>query len=785
MAGAAGEGGEPSDDVPRPTPSAVATVTCGVLEGDGCTLEGAGEDLVVTADLVTSGSVFVAGQLRVRADGTIGCVGCDCSAGPAARVLRCAGSVLAPAFVNPHDHVAYAHQPPRPPVPERYDHRHDWRLGLRGHAAIPFEGGAPPAARAAHELRMLLGGATTIAGGAGHRGLLRNPDVPGMEQLPTAPADSDTFPLDDADGLFVADGCRYGSGHTTSGDVERFGAYLPHLGEGVDGPARNELRCALGTSFGLIAPSSAVVHAVSPRAEDAAELAARGALVVWSPRSNLSLYGNTAPIALLRHLGVELALGTDWLLSGSMNVLRELACARELSRTYLDGALDDTALFTMATASAARAVGAEHALGALHVGALADLLLVRRRDLPLQTAVVTAAPADIELVLRGGAPLYGRAELVGALGGTDCEPLDVCGAAQRVCTRDAGLSLAELRAAAEASYPLFSCEIPPNEPTCVPSRPGEYDGLSTDRDADGDGIPNAEDACPRVFDPLRPVDAGRQPDADGDGQGDACDPCPFDEDRDCVAPPPFDSDRDGIADGRDPCPHLFDAVTPAADADADGIGDACDFCAAPNPGVTPCPLSIPAVRDPSDPAHPPRHARIELSGTVTALRPDTGSARGYYVQRGPEPFSGLFVFTGSTSPGVAAGDLLTLRGRYDLYYGADQLVAPEVVLRAPGPLPEPVLLAAAGVGDSGALARPFDSMLVRVENVAVAQTNPDGPSDYDETELSGALRLDDLLYPELDNTFPAGTPFSRVTGVLGRSFDHQKLWPRNAADLEP
>jgi hypothetical protein len=49
----------------------------------------------------------------------------------------------------------------------------------------------------------------------------------------------------------------------------------------------------------------------------------------------------------------------------------------------------------------------------------------------------------------------------------------------------------------------------PDGKTCVPSG----------HDEDGDGIDDACDGCPHIFDPL-------QPDADGDGVDDACDPNP-------------------------------------------------------------------------------------------------------------------------------------------------------------------------------------------------------------------------------------------------------------------
>jgi hypothetical protein len=287
-----------------------------------------------------------------------------------------------------------------------------------------------------------------------------------------------------------------------------------------------------------------------------------------------------------------------------------------------------------------------------------------------------------------------------------------------------------------------------------------------------------------MFDPLRPLDAGVPPDADGDRLGDACDPCPLDPDPACRDWRTGDRDGDGVADGADDCPDAPDVDQ--ADSDDDGRGDACDFCPLPNPGITPCRLAIAELRDPRSASRPPRHALVALDGAaVTALRPDSGNARGFYLEDAAAPFSGLFVYTAKASPGVSVGDQVAVWGRFDEYYGADQLVFGAWLARAPGAAPEPLDVTTSAVGDGGALTAAYDSMLVRSTDAAVVTTNPDAPSDYDETELEGALRLDDLLYPELDNTFAPGTRFTRVTGIVGQSFEHQKLWPRGADDLVP
>ncbi len=105
----------------------------------------------------------------------------------------------------------------------------------------------------------------------------------------------------------------------------------------------------------------------------------------------------------------------------------------------------------------------------------------------------------------------------------------------------------------------------------------DCDGLIDDGDTDHDGIHNACDNCPNLYNPL-------QLDADHDGLGDVCDPTPGC--GGCGQPAceqtPVDSDNDSMADVVDNCPNIYNPLQ--LDADHDGLGDVCD----PTPGCGGC-----------------------------------------------------------------------------------------------------------------------------------------------------------------------------------------------------
>jgi imidazolonepropionase-like amidohydrolase len=781
----------PGDAMPS-LPSGVCRVTPGSAA------------MLITGDILTPGEVLRGGQVLVDAMGVIQCVGCDCTMGATgATAVVCPDGVVSPGLINAHDHLTFGQNNPYTVTPERYEHRHDWRRGSRGHMRLSSAGSATNDQVAWAELRFVLGGATSVNGSGGVNGFLRNLDRANQEGLEQPPVQYETFPLGDSNGATLTMGCGY-PGIDTAASIMRVDAYTPHVAEGINVEARNEFLCMRSGVNDLVQPQSAFIHGVALLATDISEMARDGTALIWSPRSNVTLYGDTARVTEYARLGVPIALGADWIVSGSMNMLRELRCADGLNRNFYDRFFSDEALWLMATRDAAAALAVDDVLGTIARGRRADLAIFNgamRRD---HRAVIDAEARDVALVVRGGTALYGDANIVSMLpGGAMCDALDVCGSMKSVCvSRElGGRNLAALTAANNGRYPLFFCGEPMGEPTCLPARnamgalpnpvvqgSSRYAGMSSAMDMDGDGVLNATDNCPRVFNPIRPVDGMRQADFDMDMLGDSCDPCPLNANTTtCTRPDPTDRDGDMIPNDRDNCP---DAPNPdQRDDDMDLAGNVCDPCPmAANPGGAACPTTIYAIKR----AMVMAGARVTVTNVVV-----TAVARnGFYVQAdmmtpmyaGPD-FSGLFVFT-NTAPamGVVPGARVSLaNGTVADFFGQKQLTSPTVTVTTPmGAVPAPEVVAAGVATTGGMRAAALEGVLIRVENVAVSNPMPPPAggeaAPTNEFELVGGLRVDDGLF--LITPAPAeGERFASITGVLVFSRENSKLLPRSAADI--
>ena len=455
-----------------------------------CRVQPGGRALLIRAIVLTPARAIRGGTVLVGADGRIACVGSgqDCAAASAgATVLDCPDDVLSPGLINTHDHIDFTGIAPRPDTGERYEHRHEWRKGLDGHHALEsFTHDRNPLLIAWGELRFLIGGATATVGESMAPGLLRNLDfAAGLEGLPVRPVTYRIFPLDDAAGIMRTHDCDYGPHPATPAEVAGSSAFLAHVAEGRDDAARNEFRCESrtrydttplpgggGTSSDWIMPQATLIHAVALTPADLALVAQRGAAIVWSPRSNLSLYGKTLDVLEAHRLGIPVALGSDWLPSGSMNLNRELACAVQYDHARLHDALDNRALWRMVTIDAARVVHDDAVIGSIATGHVADLALFEPHGADPYAAVVRSSPQRVVLVLRGGTILYGQAPVVDALR-PGCEPLDVAGSTRRLCPEAGRPDVATLAAfaAGRALYPLAFAGTPLNEPACRSTLP--------------------------------------------------------------------------------------------------------------------------------------------------------------------------------------------------------------------------------------------------------------------------------------------------------------------------
>jgi cytosine/adenosine deaminase-related metal-dependent hydrolase len=694
------------------------------------------------------------GELFIDKNGIIACAAKTCSGTPgygSAARIECKNAVVSPGLINPHDHISFANNPPHKPTDERFEHRHDWRKGARGHTRIATNAKSVANAVEAAELRFVMSGVTAIAGAGGANGLVRNVDGnPAQLEagLEMKIADSDTFPLDDSNNTTFPTSCDgwNSAKRRKAADIAPLYAYLPHISEGIDRSAHAEFICqsngneSASPTYDLIERQTAVVHGIAVTPEDVRRFRTDRAILVWSPRSNVDLYGNTAPIALYDNLGVPIALGTDWLPSGSMNMSRELRCADELNEKYFGRKLTDRQLWQMVTINAAFAVGAQHALGMLKKGYLGDVVIFDATGKKnAYRAVIEAGVEDTILVLRGGKALYGDTSIVkeeAAGGGEDCEDFAVCGVAKKACVKKdlKKKSLADLQKAADEVYPLFFCKntVPIDEPSCVPKRGptkdmpnvSSYSGIKPG-DKDGDGIPDVNDNCPNVFNPIRPMDGDAQPDLDGDGIGDACDKCPFDPGESCTPPNADDMDGDGVTNGVDNCPE--DPSDDQTDADGDGKGAPCDKDSAgnscdnrANSGHAACPAiyTVAQLRRQDDPQHPkPGSTRAIVKGVwVTGVKDSGSGTWGFFIQEGTGPFSGMFVATPGQKPTVKVGNRIDVEGNYVEVFGMSQLEDVKIDVVDPGTtLPfQPVTIdpaVYASTANKSAAGEPWEAML--------------------------------------------------------------------------
>lgn len=180
--------------------------------------------------------------------------------------------------------------------------------------------------------------------------------------------------------------------------------FIVHAAEGVDTVAAQEIHEL--NAIDSLRPNTVIVHGVAVSIPKWQELFARGVSLVWCPRSNMFLFGQT--VCMQRLVQVpgahgRIGLGTDSRVTGSRDLLSELRVAADLG-------VSPDHLLAMVTSWAASVLRLDDA-GCTRIGAAADLTVVPANAKTAAEALLKCERGDLDLVVRRGTPIVGSPSL--------------------------------------------------------------------------------------------------------------------------------------------------------------------------------------------------------------------------------------------------------------------------------------------------------------------------------------------------------------------------------------
>ena len=316
------------------------------------------------------------------------------------------GGIIFPGLINLHDHVVWNVFPRWDPN-QVFMNRYEWRMGNEDYVKISaaFSGISADLfceMNTYGEIRALAGGTTSIVGTANRlciRGLVRNLDfLSGFYQIP-----------------IIQDHAHIRNLIDVPNDIQEIIKFLNadesealfiHLAEGV-GPAMRAEFDQMDEK-GLLTDKTAIIHGIALSPDQYRRMNEKGASLIWSPRGNLELYGQTADITSALEADVMVAIGSDWAITGSANILDELRFAAEWNSTNLGNLLNDKQLVEMVTTIPAAIAGISEEVGTISEGKFADLLVISGDPSNPYRSLIDADPESVQLVLVDGIPVFGE-----------------------------------------------------------------------------------------------------------------------------------------------------------------------------------------------------------------------------------------------------------------------------------------------------------------------------------------------------------------------------------------
>jgi 5-methylthioadenosine/S-adenosylhomocysteine deaminase len=222
--------------------------------------------------------------------------------------------------------------------------------------------------------------------------------------------------------------------------------FIYHLSEGTDPELIDEF--TLVHDAKCLKPRLLAVHSTALGDEQLEQWGSPGSdhgSIVWSPFSNLWLYGKTTDVWKAEKEGVRICLGADWSPSGSKNVLGELKVADLVNQAHPGKKFTDEELCRMVTSNPADALGWEDRLGRIREGLHADVLVTTDRGGDPYRNLIESVERDVTFVSINGYPFYGTAQFMRAAKAEHAESIQVGGMRRSIVLVYPGVPNADLK----------------------------------------------------------------------------------------------------------------------------------------------------------------------------------------------------------------------------------------------------------------------------------------------------------------------------------------------------
>jgi cytosine/adenosine deaminase-related metal-dependent hydrolase len=330
------------------------------------------------------------------------------------------GGNIYPGLIDAHNHAHYNYIPLWDHDYDGWDNRGEWQAlnsykdavsRVKNHVGSGAAADCDLAADGMKfaEVRSLAGGTTAIQGGdigktATFKTILaRNVELYnfGRDYVQTKVSSIDA----DYEGNHIKSG-------NASGNLD---GWFLHLAEGIDEESRAEFDTLVANE--LLVGELIIIHGTALTTAEFDQMGAVGASLVWSPLSNLLLYGGTTDVAAAKAAGVNIALAPDWAPSGSKNVLHSLKMADWWDENVLGDIFTDQEMVEMVTTNPIKATNWQGDTGSIRIGLAADLMVLEDFHSDPYRNVIEAIDPDVRLVIVGGLPVFGDEDLVSQLDG--------------------------------------------------------------------------------------------------------------------------------------------------------------------------------------------------------------------------------------------------------------------------------------------------------------------------------------------------------------------------------